>query len=111
MKSDRPHPKARQYLEQLTAAGRYSFTSREAEATLGVSAKAAILALNRLAKQALLASPAKSFYVIVPPEYRSLGCLPAEQFIPDLMKWLKLPYYVSLLSAAEYHGAAHQRPQ
>jgi predicted transcriptional regulator of viral defense system len=111
MKSGESHPRARQYLEKLATAGRYSFTSREAEAALGVSAKAAILALNRLAKQGLLASPAKSFYVIVPPEYRSLGCLPAEQFIPDLMKWLKLPYYVSLLSAAEYHGAAHQRPQ
>jgi predicted transcriptional regulator of viral defense system len=98
-------------VEQLASAGRYSFTGREAHAALGVSASAALLALNRLAKQGLLASPAKSFYVIVPPEYRSLGCLPAEQFVPDLMKWLKRPYYVCLLSASEYHGAAHQRPQ
>jgi predicted transcriptional regulator of viral defense system len=42
---------------------------------------------------------------------RALGCLPAEQFVPDLMKRLKRRYYVSLLSAAEFHGAAHQRPQ
>ena len=27
------------------------------------------------------------------------------------MKRLERPYYVGLLSAAEYHGAAHQRPQ
>jgi predicted transcriptional regulator of viral defense system len=47
----------------------------------------------------------------VPPEYRSLGCLPADQFIPALMKSLDLPYYAGLLSAAQYHGAAHQRPQ
>jgi predicted transcriptional regulator of viral defense system len=40
-----------------------------------------------------------------------LGCLPPDQFIPDLMESLKLRYYVSLLSAAQYHGAAHQRPQ
>ncbi|MCK5690733.1 type IV toxin-antitoxin system AbiEi family antitoxin, partial [Myxococcota bacterium] len=36
--------------------------------------------------------------------------LPAEQFIPYLMEHLGEPYYVGLLSAAAYHGAAHQRP-
>ena len=46
----------------------------------------------------------------MPPEYRSLGCLPPEQFIPQLMKHLGLEYYVGLLTAAEFHGAAHQRP-
>lgn len=111
MKSGQGRLKARQYVEQLASAGRYVFTGREARAPLGVSAKAAALALNRLAKRGLLASPARGLYVIVPPEYRSLGCLPPEQFIPDLMKRLKRPYYVGLLSAAEYHGAAHQRPQ
>ena len=55
--------------------------------------------------------PHQGFYVIVPPEYRSLGCRPAEQFIPDLMNYLGEYYYVGLLSAAEYHGAAHHRPQ
>lgn len=58
-----------------------------------------------------VASPARGFYVIVPPEYRRLGCLPADQFIPALMQTLGRPYYAALLSAAEYHGAAHQRPQ
>lgn len=111
MKSGGGRLKARQYVEQLASAGRYVFTGREARAPLGVSAKAAALALNRLAKRGLLASPARGLYVIVPPEYRSLGCLPPEQFIPDLMKRLKRSYYVGLLSAAEYHGAAHQRPQ
>jgi predicted transcriptional regulator of viral defense system len=111
MKYRRPRPKARQYIENLAAVGRYTFTTPDAKAALGVSAKATVLALNRLANHRLLSSPAKSFYVIVPPEYRSIGCLPAEQFIPELMKRLKLSYYVSLLSAAEHHGAAHQRPQ
>ncbi len=111
MKSDVRQLKARQYLDRLASGGRHSFNSAEAQVTLGVSADAARLALNRLAKQGLLASPARGFYVIVPPEYRSLGCLPAEQFVPDLMKWLNRPYYVCLLSAAELHGAAHQRPQ
>lgn len=53
----------------------------------------------------------RSFHVVVPPEYRRLGCLPAEHFIDQLMQALGEPYYVALLSAAERHGAAHQRPQ
>jgi predicted transcriptional regulator of viral defense system len=111
MKSQEGRPKARQYIEHLVQNGRYSFTSREARAWLGASDDAAKLALNRLAKRGLIASPARGFYVIVPPEYRSLGSLPAEQFIPALMKHLELPYYVGLLSAAQHYGAAHQRPQ
>ena len=102
---------ARDYISQLAGSGRYQFSSVEAQAALGVSADATKLALNRLAKQGLVASPARGFYVIVPPEYRSLGCLPADQFIPALMKRFDLPYYAGLLSAAQYHGAAHHRPQ
>ncbi|RWJ32029.1 type IV toxin-antitoxin system AbiEi family antitoxin [Mesorhizobium sp.] len=102
---------ARDYISRLAASGHYHFSSAEAQAALGVSADAAKLALNRLAKQGLIASPARSFYVIVPPEYSSLGCLPADQFIPALMKRLGQSYYMGLLSAAQYHGAAHHRPQ
>lgn len=76
-----------------------------------MSAAAAKLALGRLARQGLVASPARGFYVVVPPEYRRLGCLPADQFIPALMERLGLPYYAALLSAAQYYGAAHHRPQ
>lgn len=111
MKTVRDRLKARQYIENLATSGHYQFTSREAQLSLAVSADAAKLALNRLAKHGLVASPARGFYVIVPPEYRSLGCLPADQFIPALMKRLDLPYYAGLLTAAQYHGAAHQRPQ
>jgi len=111
MKTEMHHPNAREYVASLAAGGRYHFDSREAQSSLGVSADAAKLALNRLAKQGGIASPARGFYVIVPPEYRSLGCLPADQFIPALMKRLNISYYAGLLSAAQYHGAAHHRPQ
>jgi predicted transcriptional regulator of viral defense system len=109
--SESKHSNAKGYINGLAASGRYNFSSREAQVALGVSAAAAKLALNRLSKQKLIASPARGFYVIVPPEYLSLGCLPADQFIPALMKRLNLSYYTGLLSAAQYHGAAHQRPQ
>src|SRR5713226_3145602 len=104
VKTESPHINARDYITGLAASGRYDFTSSEARSSLGSSATAAKLALNRLAKQELIASPARGFYVIVPPEYRSLGCLPADQFIPALMKRLDLPYYAGLLSAAQFHG-------
>ncbi len=101
----------RDYVNGLAARGRNTFTSEEARAALGVSADAVKLALNRLAKQGTVASPARGFYAIVPPEYRALGSLPPEQFIPALMERLCLSYYAGLLSAAQFHGAAHHRPQ
>jgi predicted transcriptional regulator of viral defense system len=101
----------RNFVSGLAAGGRYCFASGEAQTALGVSPAAARLALGRLAKQGSIASPARGFYVIVPPEYQSLGCLPADQFIPALMNSLGQTYYAGLLSAAQYHGAAHHRPQ
>jgi predicted transcriptional regulator of viral defense system len=111
MKTESHRPHARDYIADLAAAGRYHFTSADARAALGLPANAAKLALNRLARQNAIASPARGFYVIVPPEYRSLGCLPADQFIPALMQHFGRLYYAGLLSAAQYHGAAHHRPQ
>src|SRR6266571_5741476 len=108
---ERQHLTVREYVADLSARGRYHFTSVDAQSALGVSPVAAKLALNRLAKQKAIASPARGFYVIVPPEYQALRCLPADQFIPDLMKRIGLSYYAGLLSAAQYHGAAHHRPQ
>ena len=49
-----------------------------------------------------IADPNRGFHVVVPPAYRRLGCLRADQFIPDLMAHLGEPYYVGLLSAAKY---------
>lgn len=103
--------KANGFLSNLMSVGRYSFSTSDMQQALGTAQAATWLTLSRLARQGLIASPAQGYYVIVPPEYRSLGCLPAEQFIPDLMARLELPYYVGLLSAAQYYGAAHHRPQ
>jgi predicted transcriptional regulator of viral defense system len=104
-------PRMKDYLAQLQQGGQYFFTSQDAARALGVSRDATKLALNRLQRKGEVASPGRGLYVIVPPEYRSLGCLPAEQFIPDMMAHLQQPWYAGLLSAAQYHGAAHHRPQ
>ncbi len=69
------------------------------------------MSLLRLRKKGIVATPYKNFHIIVSPEYQAFGCLSANQLIPLLMEHLKISYYVCLLSAAELHGAAHQRPQ
>jgi predicted transcriptional regulator of viral defense system len=104
-------PTAFDFVTDLAAAGRYHFTTHEAVEALGVSTVATRASLRRLKHKGQLADPHRGFHVIVPPEYRRLGCLPAEQFVPQLMEHLGERYYVALLSAAELHGAAHQRPQ
>ena len=101
---------AKDLIHQLSAGGRNYFTSREAQSALKTSPDATKLALNRLRKQGLIATPARGFYVIVPPEYSSLECLPTDQFIPGLMKQKDQSYYAGLLTAAQYYDAAHQRP-
>lgn len=101
--------RARDFITDLAAEGRHHFTTEEVRQRLGVSSAAARLALHRLGRNGLIASPGRGFYVILPPEYRRLGCLPAEQFVPALVR--DQPHYAALLSAAEYHGAAHHRPQ
>src|SRR5579885_2670083 len=79
-REEKQHPRAREYVADLAARGRYHFVSAEAQAALGVSPAAAKLAISRLNKQRIVVSPARGFYVIVPPEYQSLRCLPADQF-------------------------------
>ncbi len=104
-------PSAHTFIRDLQARGRYVFSTDEAVEALGRPLVATRAVLRRLKAKGELADPHRGFHVIVPPEYRALGCLPADQFIPDLMQRLEEPYYVTLLSAAAYHGAAHQKPQ
>ena len=100
-----------EYIRDLAACGVYHFTTADAVKALQGHLPAVRARLRRLKQQGLIAEPVRGFHVIVPPEYKRLGCLPAEQFIDQLMQVWGEPYYVCLLSAAERHGAAHQRPQ
>jgi len=98
------------YTDSLAGRGRYHFTTAEAIAALRSSPIAVRAAIRRLRGKARVAMPFRGFHLIVPPEYRALGCLPADQFVPQLMEHLGLPYYAGLLSAASLYGAAHQAP-
>jgi predicted transcriptional regulator of viral defense system len=95
----------------LISRGRYSMSLEEIRSLTGLSHAAVTSGLQRLRKQRRVFSPTRGLHVVVPPEYRSWGVIPADWFIDDLMRHLDRRYYVALLSAAAYHGAAHQAPQ
>jgi predicted transcriptional regulator of viral defense system len=102
---------AAQWIREQASRGHYHFSTEQAREGLGGSRVAVQAALRRLKKKGAVATPQRGFHVIVPPEYHALGCLPPEQFIPQLMEYLGQPYYAGLLTAARYQGAAHQQPQ
>ena len=97
------------YIESLQSKGEYWFLGEDICHQLKLSPGALKAALWRLAKKQAICRIRGDFYVIVPPEHRLAGCLPAQWFIDPLMKYLGLPYYVALLSAASIEGAAHQQ--
>ncbi len=68
-------------------------------------------ALYRQSQKGTIQSVWHGFYVIVSPEYGFKGIVPPTEYIDGLMKYLGREYYVGLLNAAAFHGAAHQQPQ
>ncbi len=98
------------WIENLPAEGRYTFTRQDAEEASGASFVAIQSALRRLKQKGRITSPRRGFYVLVPPEHRVAGSPPASWFIEDLMRFCGCDYYVGLLSAAALYGAAHQQP-
>ena len=97
---------------ELQSRGVYAFSLDDMRGLFPEQSNQALaLALNRAVKKGRIKSVHKGYYVIIPPEYASQGAPPPPLFIDGLMKHLKRPYYVGLLNAATYHGAAHQQPQ
>lgn len=99
------------FIDKLRANGKYSFTTKGLHSQLGVSEDALNKTLQRLKNQKSVVMVRRGFYVVVPPEYRVKGIIPTSLYINDLMSFLDRDYYVGLLNAAAYHGAAHQQPQ
>lgn len=96
--------------ESLISMGRYWATTADLESMTGQRGATLRTTLARLAKQGRLFSPARGFYVPVPPEFRGWRVVPAEWFIDALMKHLQRAHYVGFLNAAAMHGASHQSP-
>ena len=77
----------------------------------GLSRSAATEAMRRARAAGHFFAPAPGLYIPIPSEFSMWGVVPALDFFDQLMRHLDRSYYVGLLSAAELHGAAHQRPQ
>jgi len=106
-----PNQAIRNLPDALIGEGRYSATTDEIVALTGADADAVRHGLTRLRRQGRVFTPARSFHVMVPSEYRSWGATPAPWFIDAMMRHLRRDYYVALLSAATHHGASHQAAQ
>ncbi|MFM8513714.1 MAG: type IV toxin-antitoxin system AbiEi family antitoxin [Bacteroidota bacterium] len=103
---------AEEWVYQQLAVGQYSFALHRYRADFPEQSDTAHkFALRRLVDKKQILSIHKGFYLIIPPQYRSKGILPPTMFLDALMKELDRPYYLALLNAAAYHGAAHQQPQ
>lgn len=112
MKKRHPYNALDKWVIELQSEGRHSVSLEELRKKFPKKSEAALkLNINRLIKKGSICSVYRGYYLLIPPEYSSWGILPAVYFIDGLMKYLGREYYVSLLSAAEQHGAAHQRPQ
>jgi predicted transcriptional regulator of viral defense system len=104
-------PRARDLPDWMIAHGHTAATTPRVAEWLGIPAGQVRMAMARLTRDQRMFSPARGLWIPVPPQYRTWGAPPAIEFIDDLMSHLGRGYYVGWLSAAELHGAAHQRPQ
>lgn len=97
--------------DEVVGRGVGALSLNEVMATTGLSRAAATEAMRRLRRAGQFFAPAPGLYIPIPSEFSGWGVVPAMDFIDQLMTFLGRSYYVGLLSAAELHGAAHQRPQ
>lgn len=104
-------PTASDLADWLLAHGRSAVTTMEAAEIVGVPREQVRVRLNAAVHAGRLFSPGRGLWVAIPAKYRNWGAPPAVEFIDQLMTHLGRDYYVGWLSAAEIHGAAHQRPQ
>jgi predicted transcriptional regulator of viral defense system len=101
----------RELPDWLLSHGRPWVTNEQIASLLAVSPQEASRIAGRWQAKALAFSPARGLQMLIPPEFRSWATVPANHFVDPMMKHLGHGYYVGYLSAAEVHGAAHQRPQ
>lgn len=98
------------YIADLLSGGQTVFTAGDAKKALNVNHGAFLDAAERLQRRKALLNPRQGFYVIVPQQFAAWGAPPPAWYIDALMRYEgeSRGYYVSILKAAESHGASHQ---
>lgn len=97
-------------IEDLEAEGRRTFTVEEAMKRLNSERKNTLAILGGLRRAKRVLSLTSGLYALWHPSERRWGIHPLP-VLDALMKYRNCPYYVGLLSAADYYGAAHHKPQ
>jgi len=96
------HGQVEGYIDATQAAGRYAFDTEELRAAVTLSTEGIRAALRRLGDRGRIMRPSarRGFFVIVPPEFRTLGTPPLAWWIDAFMRHIERPdYYVGLLTA------------
>jgi len=100
------------WLDKLPPLGKSAFSLSQVQAAFPSHTPQTLeKSLSRLARHRKVLSIHKGYYLLIPPQYRAKGVIPAALFLDGLMRYLGRPYYVGLLNAAALHGASHQQPQ
>jgi hypothetical protein len=97
--------------DQLLSEGTNTVTVDELETRTMATRNAVYLAVKYSIDRKRLFSPARGLYVLVPPEYRSAGVVPAAHFIDPMMNHLGVNYYLGFATAAAWWGSAHHASQ
>ena len=104
--------KIKDWIDDQQKRGRITFSYQEVvEKFPSITEQGVKNALNRLVKKSEIVPVLKGFYAIIPIGYALRRMIPPELYIDYLMKYLNRQYYISLLNAAVFYGAAHQQPQ
>ena len=102
----------KEWINSLHQKGKLYFSIEQvAEAFPDLQPTGVRSALARLSTKNSIVSVWKGFYVIVPITYSVNGILPPVMYVDHLMRHIQRHYYVGLLNAAAFHGAALQQPQ
>lgn len=99
-----------EFVRSLLGRGRGTFSREDVAQAIGGGANLSNK-LARLAAAGWIMPVGRGFYAIIEPGNQSYGFAPPHAFLDDWAKHRGLQYYVGGISAAEIHGAAHQRPQ
>lgn len=100
-----------EYIKELQTQEQYAFSLTEVAEISNNSEIATKKELNRLVSKKEIINLRKGFYLIIPPRYSKQHKLPVQLYINKLFKSLDRNYYLSLYSAAKFHGASHQQSQ
>lgn len=99
-----------EFIRGLLGHGRGTFSRQDAAQVIGGGANLSNK-LARLAAAGWIMPVGRGFYAIIEPGNQSFGFAPPHTFLDDWARHRGFQYYVGGISAAEIHGAAHQRPQ